>query len=124
MNPLISEFPRHIFYQNELVDGPNVQQSDFGGTLKSVIRAKFPYVQPFNIFDLDSKEKRDGTSLSNRYEAHLALQIYCTLDRESDGLLAQSRVAIITPYSQQTGLLRQLFEAKYGGSYPSRVEIR
>lgn len=124
MNPLISEFPRHIFYQNELVDGPNVQQSDFGGTLKSVIRAKFPYVQPFNIFDLDSKEKRDGTSLSNRFEAHLALQLYCTLDRESDGLLAQSRVAIITPYSQQTGLLRQLFEAKYGGSYPSRVEIR
>jgi senataxin len=124
MAPLISEFPRHIFYQNELVDGPNVQQSDFGGTLKTILRVKCPYMQPFNIFDLDSKEKRDGTSLSNRYEAQLALQLYRTLDRESDGLLSQTRVAVITPYSQQAGLLRQLFEEKYGASYPSRVEIR
>jgi senataxin len=124
MNPLISEFPRHIFYQDQLVDGPNVLQSDFGGTLKSVIRVKFPYVQPFNIFDLDSKEKREGTSLSNKHEAMLALQLYCTLDRESDGLLTQSRVAVITPYSQQSGLLRQLFEERYGASYLSRVEIR
>jgi superfamily I DNA and/or RNA helicase len=121
---VISEFPRHIFYQDQLVDGPNVLQSDFGGTLKSVIRVKFPYVQPFNIFDLDSKEKREGTSLSNKHEAMLALQLYCTLDRESDGLLTQSRVAVITSYSQQTGLLRQLFEERYGASYLSRVEIR
>jgi len=114
MNPVISEFPRHIFYKGMLEDGPNVKQSDFGGKLKLIIRAKFPYVQPFNIFDLDSKEERDGTSLSNKTEAQLVLQLYRTLDREADGLLAKTRVGILTPYSQQSSLLHGLFQLSYG----------
>lgn len=124
MNPVISEFPRHIFYQNALVDGPNVKHPDFGGSLKMMLKIKFPFVQPFNIFDLDSKEERDGTSLSNKYEAKLVIQLYSTLERVSDGMLAKSRVAIITPYSQQSSLLHRLFEEKYGASYIQRVEIR
>lgn len=125
MNPVISEFPRHIFYRGMLLDGQNVQQSDFGGPLKTMIRMKFPYLQPFNIFDLDSKEERaNGTSLSNKHEAQLVLQLYKTLDRETDGLLAKTRVAIITPYSQQSLLLRRLFEERYGTSFETRVEIR
>jgi senataxin len=124
MNPVISEFPRHIFYQNALLDGPNVLHPDFGGSLKTMLRIKFPCVQPFNIFDLDSMEERDGTSLSNKYEAKLAVQLYSTLERVSDGLLAKSRVAIITPYSQQSSLLHRLFEDKYGAAYIQKVEIR
>ncbi|KAL9184986.1 hypothetical protein ACHAXT_002763 [Thalassiosira profunda] len=123
MNPEISAFPRHIFYQGMLLDGPNVQQPEFGGPLKTAIRYKLPYVQPFSIFDLDSKEERDGTSLSNKKEAQLALHLYRTLDRETDGLLAKTRVAVITPYSQQSSLLHRLFKESYGESYPSRVEI-
>ena len=124
MNPVISEFPRHIFYKGMLLDGPNVQQPDFGGSLKTMIRLKFPYLQPFNIFDLDSKEERDGTSLSNKHEALLVLQLYRTLDRETDGMVAKTRVAVITPYSQQSALLKRMFEGKYGPSYSARVEIR
>ncbi len=124
MNPTISEFPRHIFYGGMLLDGPNVLQSDFGGLLKTVIRVKFPHVQPFNIFDLDSKEERDGTSLYNKSEAQLVLQLYRTLDRETGGLVAKSRIAVITPYSQQVALLRRLFQDEFGDSYKSRVEIR
>lgn len=123
MNPVISEFPRHIFYEGMLLDGPNVQQPDFGGSLKSTIRTKFPFVQPFTIFDLDSKEQRDGTSLSNKTEAQLVLKLYQTLDQETGGMLAKSRVAVITPYSQQSSLLQRLFNETYGASYPSRVEI-
>jgi len=123
MNPVISEFPRHIFYEGMLLDGPNVQQPDYGGNLKILIRTKFPYIQPFNIFDLDSKEEREGTSLANKSEAQLVLQLYRTLDRETDGLVAKSRVAIITPYSQQVSLLHRIFSERYGTTYQSRVEI-
>jgi senataxin len=123
MHPIISEFPRHIFYEGMLLDGPNVQKPDFGGTLKTAIVGKFPHIKPFNIFDLDSKEERDGTSLSNTNEAQLALHLYCALDRETNGLLAKSRVAVITPYSQQTALLHRLFEEQFGNAYSSRVEI-
>ena len=124
MNPVISEFPRHIFYEGMLLDGPNVQEPDFGGNLKTAIKYKFPHVQPFTIFDLDSKEERDGTSLSNKAEAQLVLQLYQSLDKETDGMLAKSRVAVITPYSQQSSLLHRLFNETYGAAYPSRVEIR
>jgi len=123
MHPVISAFPRHIFYDGMLQDGSNVKRPDFGGNLVNAVRNKFPNFQPFNIFDLDSKEERDGTSLSNMDEAQLVLHLYRTLDRETDGMLATTRVAVITPYSQQTNLLHRLFENAYGMSYASRVEI-
>jgi senataxin len=124
MHPMISKFPRHIFYQDNLLDGPNVLRSDFGGSLKTILGIKFPSVRPFTMYDLDSTEERSGTSLSNKYEAKLAVQLYSTLDRVSDGLLVKTRVAIITPYSQQSSLLHRLFEEKYGPTYIHRVEIR
>jgi senataxin len=124
MHPMISKFPRHIFYQGSLLDGPNVKHPDFGGSLKTILGIRFPSVRPFNMYDLDSKEERNGTSLSNKYEAKLAVQLYCTLDRVSDGLLVKTRVAIITPYSQQSSLLHRLFDEKYGPTYVHRVEIR
>jgi len=123
MHPVISAFPRHIFYGGMLLDGPNVQSPDFGGELKDVITTKFPHFQQFNMLDLDSKEERDGTSLSNRDEAELVLHLYRTIDQESEGLVAQTRVAIITPYSQQVSLLHRMFEEAYGASYATRVEI-
>ena len=103
-----------------------MKQPDFGGNLKSTIRTRFPYIQPFNIFDLDSTEERGGTSLSNKNEAQLVLELYRTLDRETDGLLATTKtcVAVITPYSQQVSLLHRLFEQNFGSLYLTRVEIR
>ena len=124
MHPVISAFPRHIFYGGMLLDGSNVQQTDFGGSLNIAIKNKFPHFQPFNILDLDSKEERDGTSLSNMDEARLVLHLYCSLDKETDGLIARSRAAVITPYSQQSSLLHRLFESTFGSSYSTRVEIR
>ncbi len=124
MHPVISAFPRHIFYGGMLLDGPNVQQPGFGGELKDIIAKKFPHFRQFNILDIDSKEERDGTSLSNRDEAELVLHLYRTLDQESEGVVAQTRVAIITPYSQQVSLLHRMFEDVYGDSYAKRVEIR
>lgn len=125
MNPMISEFPRHIFYKGMLLDGPNVQSSNFGGDIQDKITKIFPYFKPVTILDLDSREEREGTGLSNAHEAQLALHLYISLDRQSDGgLLSKSRVAVITPYAQQTQLLHKLFEDAFGASYSSRVEIR
>ena len=119
----VSNFPRRIFYKGLLKDGPKVQEADFGGPLKLAIQFKFPHFQPLTILDLDSTEDRTGTSLTNRREAELALQLYRTIDRETDGLLAKSRVAVITPYSQQCSLLKRMFEQNYGSPYATRVHV-
>ena len=125
MNPVISEFPRHIFYDGKLLDAPNVLKPDYGGNLKTIIRTKFPFIKPFNILDLESTEERLGNSLSNKSEAELVLQLYRTLDVETNGFITkESRVAIITPYSQQKALLHRLFNERYGNNYQTRVEIR
>jgi senataxin len=80
-------------------------------------------LQPFTVLDLDSKEERGGTSLSNSTEAHLAVHLYTSLRNLTLGLSAQSRVAVITPYAQQAGLLKRCFGDLLGKDYEKFVEV-
>ena len=121
MHPMISEFPRHIFYEGALLDAPNTLRSNFGSDLK--VYKSFPHFKPLTILDLNSKEERDGTSLSNMNEAKLTVHLYLSLERSTQGSISKDRVAIITPYTQQTLLLHKLFEDALGSSYSTRVEI-
>ena len=123
MHPKISHFPRHIFYKGALKDGPNVVKPDYANPLLPMISSAVPAFQPFTVLDLDSKEERGGTSLSNSTEAHLAVHLYVSLKQITNGLVEKSRVAIITPYSQQAGLLRRCFTDLLGKDFGKYVEI-
>lgn len=79
--------------------------------------------KPFTILNLDSKEQKSGTSLSNPSEAHLAVHLFELLKQYSRGLSTKNRVAIITPYAQQANLLRNAFNDKLGPEYERYVEI-
>jgi len=72
---------------------------------------------------LESKEERGGTSLSNTIEAHLAVFLFESLRKLTRGLSARTRVAVITPYSQQAALLKQSFHDALGEDYEKMVEI-
>jgi len=123
MHPKISHFPRHIFYKGALKDGIKVKKSDYGSPLLQAITSRVPAFQPFTVLDLDSQEERGGTSLSNSTEAHLAVHLYVSLRQITNGLSASSRVAVITPYSQQAGLLRRYFGDLLGTDYTKFVEV-
>ena len=123
MHPQISHFPRHIFYKGALKDGPNVRKKDYGNPLVEMITSRVKAFQPFTVLDLDSKEERGGTSLSNSTEADLALYLYDSLKKISNGLSATSRVAVITPYAQQANLLRRKFGDLLGENYAKFVEV-
>ena len=75
------------------------------------------------MLDLDSREERGGTSLMNSTEAHLAVHLYSSLRTLTQGLASQSRVAVITPYSQQVSLLRRYFRDSLGENYAKLVEV-
>jgi superfamily I DNA and/or RNA helicase len=45
MHPMISAFPRRIFYAGSLDDGPNVCKPDYGGDLNTNIRGNFRHFQ-------------------------------------------------------------------------------
>jgi Superfamily I DNA and RNA helicases and helicase subunits len=76
--------------------------------------------KPFTILDIESKEDKDGTSLSNKTEANLALHLFSAL---RDTAQVKTKIAILTPYQQQVGLLKRIFQDKYGLSYIKLVDI-
>jgi len=123
MHPSISDFPRRIFYDGKLIDGPNVKNPEYGNPLKRAIFQKFHSFQPFTVLDLESTEERGGTSLSNTNEAQLALHLFNNLRSATGGLSAKSRVAVITPYAQQAALLRRTFANSVGTDYERFVEV-
>lgn len=123
MHPAISEFPRKIFYEGMLKDGPNVTNENYGSSLRRNISQRFPPFKSFTILDLESSEERGGTSLQNSSEANLALHLYNNLVLASKGALKNERVAVITPYTQQKNLLRRIFEKKLGPQFASLVEV-
>lgn len=122
MHPMISLFPRRIFYDGKLLDGPNVKHPEYGSPLKRTIFRSFGAFQPFTILDLESTEDRAGTSMANTAEAQLALHLFQNLRSATGGQLG-SRVAVITPYSQQAALLRRTFSSGLGSEYERSVEI-
>lgn len=123
MHPAISDFPRRIFYGGALKDGSNVKHPDYGSPLSNVVVLKFPAFKAFTILDLDSTEERGSTSVSNYVEAQLALHLYNSLDSATGGLSSKSRVAIISPYSQQVSLLKKIFRQNLGQEFNNKVEI-
>jgi len=123
MHPMISHFPRNIFYEGNLMDGPNVIKPDFGDPLRSVVCRSVPNFKPLVILDLDSREERQGTSLANYAEARLAVFLFQQLKQVSRGLSSKTKVAVITPYAEQASLLRRSFQEALGPDYVKSVEI-
>jgi senataxin len=123
MHPKISHFPRHIFYKGALLDGPNVSQPNYGNPMRDIICRAVPAFSPMVILDLDSTEERGGTSLSNLSEAKLAVYLYSQLKTISRGLSASSKVAVITPYADQSRLLWRCFSDQLGPTLENFVEI-
>ena len=79
--------------------------------------------RPFTILNLDSREEKVGTSLSNPSEARLAVFLIEQLKQFSRGLSTKSRIAVITPYAQQSRLLQQTFADTLGQGYDKFVEV-
>jgi senataxin len=123
MHPMISHFPRNIFYGGDLLDAPNVRKPDYGDPLRSTICRHVPSFKPLVILDLDSREERLGVSLANSTEAQLCVFLYQQLKHVSRGLSSKTKVAIISPYAEQVSLLRRCFADVLGPDFAKFVEI-
>lgn len=123
MHPEISHFPRHIFYGGNLLDGVNVRNPNYGNPLLQTVCRSVAIFRPFTVLNLDSKEEKTGTSLSNPAEARLAVYLVEQLKTFSRGLSTESRIAVITPYAQQSRLLQQTFADALGPSFEKFIEV-
>lgn len=105
------------------MDGPNVRDPNYGNPLLETVRRSVANFNPFTILNLDSKEEKVGTSLSNPTEARLAVFLFEQLKQFSRGIATKSRIAIITPYAQQSRLLKQTFADSIGPDFEKFVEV-
>lgn len=118
---MISEFPRHYFYNGLLQDGENVKQRSYTKSYHQLFGAAF---QPLVFWNLiHSRDTLRSVSRVNLGEADLAVNIYLTLKRSCPPDAVAGKVGIITPYSQQMEELRMRFRKAIGDRYESEVEI-
>ncbi len=61
--------------------------------------------------------------MTNITEANFALHLYKNLEREAGHFVTQSRICVITPYSQQALLLRRTFAKGIGNDYERNIEV-
>jgi hypothetical protein len=103
MHPSIRVWPSAQFYQNKIVDGPNIRSrpSPFP-TLMS------PLHQPYAFIQTNGQEGSEGTSFSNKSEADLILRFVNFL-RDKHRVKPEEKIGIISFYAGQVRLLQSKF---------------
>lgn len=116
----IRSFPSKEFYEDALVDGPDLVTQ----TERSWHR--FRCFGPFCFFDIhDGKESQPQGSGSwvNVDEVEFVLSMYGKLISSYPELKESSRLAIISPYRHQVLLFREKFRSTFGVESNKLVDI-
>ncbi|KAH3745789.1 P-loop nucleoside triphosphate hydrolase superfamily protein [Pelomyxa schiedti] len=102
MHPLISAFVSEQFYQNKIEDAPNCQSE------RSRPWHSDTMFGPLKFFHVDGAESYNSTSqsFSNSYESHFIKYLAKLFFKQHTK--EQVSLAVITPYSEQCGALKQL----------------
>ncbi|KAM3684523.1 hypothetical protein ACB098_11G053200 [Castanea mollissima] len=98
MHPSISLFPNRVFYENQILDGPNVKE---GRHEKRFLQGNmFGSYSFINV--AHGKEEFDNShSLKNMVEVAVASEIVASLFKESVCTKKKVKVGIISPYKAQ-----------------------
>ena len=113
MHPAISLFPRLVFYSEAaLSDSQSVKRPPY------ICKPEYG-MDPFIFFDMISSTEQIGGrgSRSNRAEAKFCVNLYLTLLQISifESVDLAGKVGIITPYSDQSDLIKAEFNAVFRG---------
>nr|XP_023922880.1 uncharacterized protein LOC112034293 [Quercus suber] len=98
MHPSISLFPNRMFYENHILDGPNVKGRSYKRRfLQGKMYGSYSFINVAH-----GKEEFDNShSLQNMVEAAVASEIVSSLFKESVRTKKKVRVGIISPYKAQ-----------------------
>ncbi|CAG8644296.1 613_t:CDS:2, partial [Funneliformis caledonium] len=118
MHPEISRFPSRLFYNNTLLDAPEL------GKKKRQVWHNSNIFGPYRFFDVEGRMNRDKKKSSyNTYEACIAVKLFLTLVNKFDMVDFKDTVGIITPYKRQLIELRTKFRQLVPESYYNRIEF-
>ncbi|KAI6677276.1 hypothetical protein NL676_038072 [Syzygium grande] len=111
MHPSISLFPTSNFYQNQILDGPNVKSKSYRKS-----HLPWPMFGPYSFINIpDGREQigDDGCSLRNPVEVEVISRIVRNLYRAWDGSEEDLTVGVISPYAAQVAAVQAKLGKKY-----------
>ncbi|CAL2229729.1 unnamed protein product [Prunus armeniaca] len=103
MHPSISRFPKQEFYNNQILDGPNVSEVIYE---KSFIEGRM--YGPYSFINVaNGKEEFDlGHSLKNMVEVAVVYEIVSSLYKEFTRTKKKVSVGVISPYKAQVNAIQ------------------
>ncbi|CAL5330065.1 unnamed protein product [Camellia sinensis] len=123
MHPSISSFPNREFYDNKVLDAPNVKQRTYEKRfLQGNMYGSYSFINVTNgIEDLDSKH-----STKNMVEVAVVAEIVSNLFKESVASKQKVRVGCISPYKAQVFALQEKLGKTYNidGNSDFSVSVR
>ncbi|KAJ1924603.1 DEAD-box type RNA helicase [Tieghemiomyces parasiticus] len=133
MHPEISRFPSRMFYNAQLLDGPDLRERKVavwhvdpaGGGGGDGAGGRIPRFAPFRFYHVaHGREQSAGNkSLVNHAEAEALCDFVAGLCRTFPRETFAHRIGVITPYKQQMFRLRQLFEQRFGPRVRQTVDF-
>ncbi|XP_033514673.1 uncharacterized protein [Nicotiana tomentosiformis] len=110
MQPSISSFPNREFYQNQIVDAPNVRSA---GYQKQYLEGENYGAYSFINVACGNEEVVDGHSIRNMVEVAVVCEVVANL---FEGFIASGEkisIGIISPYNAQIAAIKENLGTKY-----------
>jgi senataxin len=119
MHPDISRLPSRVFYNEKLLDGPDMD-----------VQTKQPWHShekfgPYRFFNVSRgrEETRNSHSLINRAECEVAVSLFTRIRLEYSSFDFDFRVGVISMYRAQIAELRRTFIKRFGQDIVGRVDF-
>ncbi|XP_048135410.1 uncharacterized protein LOC115739970 isoform X2 [Rhodamnia argentea] len=122
MNPSISLFPTSNFYQNQILDGPNVKSKSYRKS-----HLPWPMFGPYSFINIpDGREQKgdDGCSFRNPVEVEVISRILGNLYRAWEGSEEDLTVGVISPYAAQVAAVQAKLGKKYENIKGFMVKVK
>ncbi|KAM2017071.1 hypothetical protein EV2_048385 [Malus domestica] len=119
MHPSISLFPKMEFYNNQIVDGPNVTEGSYQRCfLKGKMYQSYSFINIAN-----GKEEFDhGHSLKNMVEAAVVSEIVARLYKEFIRTKEKVSIGVISPYKAQVHAIQESVK-KYSKNFDAQFSV-
>ncbi|KAJ2554461.1 DEAD-box type RNA helicase, partial [Coemansia sp. RSA 1933] len=120
MHPEISTLPSRLFYEAQLMDGPQLAAKRVAPWHRSLEK-----YAPYAFFDIASGKEKKGAAYSvyNMAEVTAAIQLVHNLITDHPDIAWGQRIGIITPYRRQLHKLVDEFVRHFGPSVREAIEF-